>query len=474
MRFLIWLFVWVGLVSAASLQKSVTIEGKYYFTPALANERVAIFGYISKFKPTKKEIEEQRKLLKRLIDEGIEREYGGWNGYEKALKKSAKEATKGAPDWLKHTLPPKVVEEAAPLLMKGALWYAMSHPELSAEPLGNVGECGVVILHEDGRYHTIKLGIDQPVVWIAFSPDGRYAAVLSDASVEKDRLYVFGKIDIISLDNERIVKSYLLANVADQIRFTPDGRYLAFMVQNPKKWSQKALRFIDLRSFNITSKTIPFEAGTISHSIHVGKNYKEPIFLFSYDSRVVCMRDRGYGLTCRLLDSKRKIYEDRGGGLSFDLSPSLPYLFNDKGELIDLKSHQVLYRYKKSPAFKRWPLEQVRFQKGERVVIRNIMGKLYLFERGRVLAQTKGFGLKSKHFFLSPEAIVSFERDGNGLVTYHGYLKREKSMLRLYDPKTLKLLDEIRFAQGSVVDAAATGDRLFVSGFDSIRIYRFR
>ena len=479
MRLFVWLIL-ATLLWGVELQDVKRPTGIYYFTPALGNEEFTAFGYVSKVRPTREEVEEQKRELEAIIEGGIKREYGSWENYRKQMEKVGKEAAKeakSAPEWAKVLMPPAVVQKAVPLLLEGALRYAISHPEAAAEPVGNVGECGI-LLFQGESYKKIPLGINMPVVWMSYAPNGKFLAILSDASVQKRGRYVtMGKIDILELAKARVVKSYLLANVVDQLEFTPDGKRIAFLVQNPKKWSQKVMRFIEVGSWKISKDIVALGKVQSEDSFryHFGKNHANRGFVFSADGKLVCVRKYG-SFGCYDLKSAKQQLFVKGGGDSIDASPDEMKLIDAFGRMWDLQSKKMLWHYDKYK--KGWAFTQVRFLPHTKGVILQkwVLGKLvHVDMQGQEVAQTPPKITNSRRFFLRNGYVFSFARDRSAnLVDFHGSLRREKMLLRVLDAKSLEPIGSVRFRKGSVIDAAVSGNYLYVSNFDSISIFRLR
>ncbi|MRJ03282.1 MAG: hypothetical protein GXO19_01945 [Epsilonproteobacteria bacterium] len=464
-------------LSAFQLEREVTIEGRFYFTPALANSQMAAFGYISKVRPTPEEVERERRLLERLIQEGVEREYGGWEGFRKEVERGIEETARGAPWWQKILFPPKLAAKGGSLLMEGLLKVALTHPNWSSQPIGAVGRTGIILFDEKGNYTDIPLGINSEVVWLAFSPRGDYLAVESDASIEREgKVENVGRIDLIDLREKRVLHSSLFANLDRQIAFSRDGKYLAFIAHNPKRWSQKVLRFIDVERWKVTERVLPFESLRISGWGPEGRNYDRPYFLFTKESHI-CLQTKDHSIECYKRGSLTPFFHVRGGGGYFDLSPREERLFDDNGREWNYSTGELLHRY---PRFsKNHPLWQVRYlQDGRRVAAVDLLYQLKLYGDGKVLAQfTRLSSLNGPQIiFPDPEDryIYGFAADGDRYISYRGGLRRQKKRVRVYRIGDLKPIFDVRFEKGSAVDGTATAERLFVSGFDSIRIYRVK
>ena len=210
-------------------EKTLTVPGAYFLTPALSSPRFAVFGYIAKTRPTPEEIEAESARIRQIIESGIRREYGSWEKYGEAMKRAGKEsAAKAAseePAWARTLMPPSLIEKAVPLFMKGVLQWAMAHPEARTEPFGNVGETGILLLDGKGGYTKIPLGIDQPVVSLDISPDGRYVAALCDMSTEDEsgRLHTAGRIVLVDRKGKRCVSNAFSPMPATKCASAPTG-----------------------------------------------------------------------------------------------------------------------------------------------------------------------------------------------------------------------------------------------------------
>jgi len=65
----------------------------------------------------------------------------------------------------------------------------------------------------------------------------------------------------------------------------------------------------------------------------------------------------------------------------------------------------------------------------------------------------------------------SFSGGAKGGFAYFGPIKHSKSELRIFDTDSLHILQRIGLKRDTVIDAAATRKRLFLSGFEKIYIY---
>ncbi len=316
----------------------IKIPGALYFTPAASTGSVAAFACVSKIKPTPQEIAEEQKRINTIIDGTIKDTYGSWDNYEKALRRESTQAAesyeKQAPLWTKRLMPPTLIKETVPLLMKGALMFAKAHPEMQEEPIGKVGETGVVLIHSGGRFAKIKLGINQPVESLSFSPDGKTLAVLSDLSFEDKSgvLHVLGRISVISIPLHKVIKTWILNNITDEIKFSPNGSYLTFLVESPKNWKKSEIAFIDTHSWRLTPKLISFCSLNMSGDFY-GKNYHVPHCKFSFDGKTIALllNDKSIGLYD--VESLQSTFKIRGGGGAFAFSRNRPFLFDDNGRL---------------------------------------------------------------------------------------------------------------------------------------------
>ncbi|BDY12844.1 WD40 repeat domain-containing protein [Hydrogenimonas cancrithermarum] len=459
--------------------RQIQIPGTYYFTPARSGGEWAAFGYVSKVEPTPEELEAHEKRMRTIIDEGIRREYGSWEKYEKAMREAGRKAAareeSGAPSWVKRLMPPAVVQEAVPLFLKGALTYAKSHPEASKEPIGNLGETGVILVSGRGEWRKVALGIDQPVLSLDFSPDGRELAVLTDLSVEdsKGRYHPVGRIDVLAVPSGKRLYSAIFANAVDEVCFTSDGESLTFLVENPKKWNQKALRFIDRKTWRLEKRTLLFDSRDSSGEAF-GKSYRVPHYRFSPNGERVALllKDGGIGL----FDTKslRPVFEIEGGGGAFVFAHTRPWLFDDNGRLWNYETKTLRWRTKES--YK--PYRCVAFLPGDgRIVASTIFGALRIFdaETGRTVAASRRHESYAGLFFPSRDGrhIFGFmSAPHNRFAAYRGCLKRRAVALKVLDASDLRLRQLVDFADSTVLDATAGDDALFISDFDTIHIYR--
>ncbi|WP_456451490.1 WD40 repeat domain-containing protein [Hydrogenimonas sp.] len=483
-----WAALW-GLLLALSLHaasyrlhESLKIPGALFFTPAASSERLAAFGYLSKAKPTPEEIAAEKRRIQSILENSIAREYGGWEGYEEAMKKAGEEAAKQAdkeePSWAKALMPPSLIEEAVPFFMKGALMWVMAHPEARTEPFGNVGETGVVLLEPSGRYVKVPLGINQPVVSLDISPDGRYVAALGDMSTEdeKGRLHTMGRVSLIDTKTRQVVFSAIFANATDEVRFSPDGRSLALLLRDPKDWSRMAVRFLEVPGGRLQKGAIYFKGFDSTQNIH-GKTRRLLRFRFTGGGRALALFDSGEkGLVCYNLQTKTRIGEAvRGSGPLFGAAHTRPWLLDARGRLFRCGERRPVFDLK-LPRDLLHEFVDVAFTPDDTAALAtDWMGCLYRIDprTGRYAKSSCRLGERAGLFFLFPDGrtLAAFrEVPKEGFVRF-GPLKRKKVELRLFDTASLRPLQALRPSRGTVVDAAAANETLFLGNFDTIDIY---
>ncbi|WP_353661710.1 hypothetical protein [Hydrogenimonas sp. SS33] len=467
------------------LEKRVWLPGAYFFTPALSGPHYAAFGYVGKAKPTPAEIEAERKRIRAIIDGSIRREYGSWENYEKAMRRAGESAAEAesreASAWIRKLMPPSLVKETVPLLLKGALMWVMAHPEGQSEPFGNLGKTGVMLLDETGRATQIPIGIDQPVVSMDFSPDGRWLAVLSDMSSEEEngRVRVAGRISVIDLSKREVVREWVLANAADQIRFSPDSRRLGFLVVKPGDPGEKALRFIDTARWKMTKEVVTF-----SSIRHGGKGFRKerhsPYFLFlPPKGKKVALLLRGNSIGCREVSKNKPLFTIRGGGGAFAVARTHPWLFDDNGRLWACDRKKVRLKVRR-PGGYMFNYTAARFIEGDRTLLAvDHTRRLQRIdtESGRVQTADDAYSRhKGGPFFVSPDEryiFAPYPAKGNRIVHY-GPLRRKKMDLNIFETRSLRLLQTVSLPGSTVIDAAVAGERLFVGDFDTIYIYRHK
>ncbi len=455
------------------LEKKIEIPHTYYFTPLKVHDGKAAFGYIGKIKPTPKEIEAQKRRIRHIIEENIKREYGSMQKWEseneKIGKQSARQIQKRAPAWVRYLLPPSLVQEAIPLLFKGALFFAM-HTETSSELYGNLGDTGVVII--DDSVHKIKIGIDEPVVSLDFSPDGRYLAAMSDLSYEdkKGRYHTVAHITLIDSKNYKILHQWVFANAVDELKFTPDGK-LSFLLHNPSDWGEKAIRFIDIQRRRLLERSLQFRCGNSTEwagSIKI----THACYLFSPKHSLLLTREGG---KIGFYDAKTlQLHFKLPGTFFVHFAHSKPWLVERSGRVIDYAKGEVVRRF--------FDPMHVGFVDGafgpkdERVIFSNHFRHFFIFDiaLGDKIAQTKDMMRDGGKLF-------SLTKDGRWIVTEHisshkviyaKFLKRTKTDLKIIDAHTLKTTQLIQLPpHQTLLDFALMGERVVFSDFDTIYIY---
>ena len=484
----LWI-VWVvsvlsaGLLGAASyrLDHTLKIPDAFFFTPAAGSAQRVAFGYMRKIRPTPEEIEKERRKIRAIIRNGIIREYGSWGNYEKEMQKAgqavAEDAKSSASARLRRLMPPELIEKSVPALLKGALLWVMAHPESQTRPFGNVGETGVVVVERNGRVRKIPIGIDQPVVSITFSPDGTKLALLSDMSSEDEKgdLHIAGRISVIDTHTYRVVQEWVLSGAADEIRFTPDGRYLAFLTQEPADRSRKTLHLIDTRTWRITPGVMPFSSRDTAGS-HFGKAFRRAHFRFCCGGKMVALAVRG-GIECRSVPHGRMHFRIKGGAGYFTTAKKHPWLLDDMGRIWNCtdKTKQM-----EIPGHKK-PLThylQAAFIDGDKAVV----GELELGEMERVslvtgrVEKVKGKGRNRGGLFIlshDEKTLATFRTlPRSGFIRF-GTLRRKRVGLHLFDTKRLRYEGTLEPPpQETFIDAAAMEGAIVVGGVKALYLYR--
>jgi hypothetical protein len=463
---------------AASLTP-LKIPGALFFEPAATGSGHAAFGYLSKAVPTDEEVAAQRKRLQAIVDEGLKREYGGMAGYEKAMERAGEEAAKSAadaPGWARMLMPPSLIKEAVPLLMKGALLYLTAHPAAATTPIGHVGETGVVLLDEAGGRRKIPLGLDAPVADLEFSADGSVLAVLSDMGYEDEtgRFHDVGRIDIIDVKKGKTVLGRIYANAVEELHLSPDGRTLAFLVRNPKNPDERAVRFLDLADGRLLPKILHPVAPPRSGSY---RGVKMRFDTFGYTRRGDALwAAEKEGIALYRADSLEPLFRIRGERRCLATAKAHPWLFDAAGRLWDYEAEKRLWH---TPLPMGLFYLQARFLPGDAAIVAST--ELSLFKRldaatGRIEASSRKARESGAAFLLSEEGAELFCLSPHYpavKVRYRGKgPRRTKLDLAVFDTRTLSPIRRLASPAGDTFLALGRAGRsLFVSGFDTI--YRY-
>lgn len=468
--FLLTLPSWANIFEPYAIKK---IPGAFYFTPSASSMEFALFGYMSKITPTPEEIEAEKKRINAIIDKSIKKEYGSWENLEKEMREAGKETaqkeSKEAPSWVNSLLPPSLMEEAVPLLMKGALLYSKAHPEAMREPVGNVGETGVIVVDPWGDVAKIPLGINTPVVSIDISPDGWTAAVLTDMSFEDEngRLHPLGEISLLDLRSKKRTYSRIFANLAEHVAFVPGLNLLSFeYYTDMKDFGKKEVRFIDLKSKQVTK--IHFRTyGNGSTSIY-GKKVHYPNVIFAPNQPIVALYDNGFFEIYDILTG-RKLLKVLNNGFKLAFAHRHPWVFTGIGELWDYQNKKLIAGRRAAPYL------DAKFSKDDDFILYvEQWGVVKRFDtRSKTVVKTGDFSSKAGLFFFTPDdrLIITFV-EGNGLVSYQkSYLRRRRACLRMIATEDLRAKQNICVKDATVVDAAMPGNTLVVSDFDKLHVY---
>ncbi|HHD77400.1 MAG TPA: WD40 repeat domain-containing protein [Campylobacteraceae bacterium] len=460
------------------LEKVIKFPGTYYFTPMTVCDRFGAFGYISKTKPTPQEVAAEKKRISRIIEGTIRREYGTLANWEMANKKIAGQTAaamkQGMPAWVKSILPPELVQEALPLLLKGALLYAV-HSGDSTEPYGNLGETGIVLVDSSGQADKIRLGLDEAVVSLDFSPDGRRLAVLTDLGYEdrSGRYHAAGRISLVDTAAHRVIRQWVFANAVHEVKFTPDGKALTFLMRNPKKWREKAIRFIDIDSGKMLPKSLLFHCADATGDFY-GMKRRALCYTFAPDFNTLVIRQGG---KLGFYDAKTlgKRFETAGSGTFISFAHHAPLLFEESGRLIDY-AKGILLRKLQDPLHIGF-VDAAFTPDDSRLLVSDHFRKIFVFDplSGRKIAETR---------FPARDGAALFElsNDGRWIITpqpvanryaRYGSIKRRKNDLHIVDSRSLQTVQRISLPKNETLLAFETvGEHLFFSDFDTIYLYK--
>ncbi len=480
-------FFFIIAVFTSSYSQAVVLDlyvsrkakGAIYFTPATSSSTYAVFGYVSKVVPSRDEIRKEgdriRSIVNKCIDDVGKNQGNLLKQFNMAGEEAAKVISKESPAWLKVLLPPTLVKETVPLLLKGAMLYVKAHPEASREPLGNVGETGVIIVNPWGEITKVPLGINAPVLCIDIAKDGERAVVLTDMSFEDkdENLHLLGEISLIDLVDKKRVRSWIFANLGDSVRFVPGTDMIAFdCYADLRNFAKREVRFIDLKSGKIAKYQYQFK--NHGSGIVFGKKIHYSGFVVS-DYEPVIGLYQGAAYEIRNILTGNLLFRVKSGGYFLCFSEKHPWLFTDLGKIVDYKTGKLIAQVRPRLNGSLLPLTEARFISDDSRIVYLEGNFLTLFDirSGKPIVNTARIQDRGGIFIVSPDEkyLAAFISAG-GLVSYKKkYLKRQRMCLNIIDLKSLRGLQQICLPDSTVVDAALAGKSLIVSGFDSLRIY---
>ncbi len=462
-------------------ERTLQLDGKFYFTPVAESSEAVAFGYISKVRPTEEELKAERERLRRIVDEAIKRQYGSYENYYREMEKIGQEAgesySRKAPGIIKDIMPPSFIKEAVPLLMKGMVLVMRNLPWVS-QPVGNLGETGVVIVRKDLSFSVVKLGVNEPVEFMDFSPDGKLLAVLSDLSYEdkKGNVHIVGRVSLIETATGRIISQWIFRNVRDELRFAPDGK-LAVLYYPWGERKERKVFFINTRTLRVEEQALKAKFFSCKGGIDA-VNVKWPVVNFSPDGRYMGVYLSGWFLeiyTYPQLKPYFKIKADCGPWL---FSPDGKYFMDGGGKLWDLPSKSLVGDISKKIKMKpRFPgVLDARFA-GDKLYITDRIGIM------RVLSLPELNQLDQSDFY-SRITVLKFSPDGRyvaslftptkgpRIVSYGKRMRVERAIVKILDASSARLLQLIEDLKPTALSVAFLGDRLVVSDFEGIKVYR--
>ncbi|GEM_PF-3300962 len=463
-----------------TLERYIQLQGKYYFTPMAVSENAVAFAYVSKVKPTEEEFKAAQERLRKIVDEGIKRQYGSYENYYKEMEKIGEEAgeeyKKEAPGIIKDIMPPSFIKEGVPFFTKAMILLAKNLPYFST-PIGNLGETGVVIVHRDLSTTAVKLGLNEPVDSMDFSPDGKLLAVLTDLSYEDKggKTHIVGKVSLIETATGKVLAQWIFKSVRREVKFTPDGKIA--LLYYPWDWKkERKIFFIDTGTLKVEDRALvtKFYNGTGG----VGSvTVKWPVLKFSPSGKYMAVMCSPGILKVFKYPELTLYFETPAGYGPWFFSPDEKYLLVSSGKLWDLTTRNLVGEIGKSIGMKRFPgILDARF-KGDRLYITDGIGFLRLLSLPSLhQIRQSGFYSKISLINLSPDgkyvvSLYSTEKEPR-LVNYGKRLRLEKSVVKVLDEGTFNLIQLIEDLTPSALNTTFLGDKLLVSDFEGIRVYR--
>ncbi len=465
-----------------SLQKYLKFEGKFYFTPMAEGPQALAFGYVSKVKPTEEELKAARERLKRIVDEGIRRQYGSYERYYKEMERVGEEAgekyRREAPAIIRDIMPPSLIKEAVPFFMKAMVLMVRNLPYVST-PIGNFGETGVVILKDDLSLKVISLGINEPVEDLEFSPDGRLLGVLSDMSYEdeKGKLHILGKVSLVEVETGKVLAQWIFREVRRELHFTPDGK-LALLYYPLDGKRQRKIFFINLETLKIEDQALPLNFFNGEGKME-GISFKEPIMKFSPGGKYLTVMLSEGILQVFSYPGLKPLFKIKAGYGPWFFSPEGKYLLTSAGELWDLSSRSPVGNVARSTGMKRFAGIFDALFAGDYLYITDRIGflrKLSLPSLRQVASSV--FYSRISWIKFSPDGryIVSLFRPlrGRSLVSYGKRLRVRKNVVKVLDGKSFELVQVIEDLTPTALNHSFLGEKLIVSDFEGLRVYERR
>jgi hypothetical protein len=267
----------------------------------------------------------------------------------------------------------------------------------------------------------------------------------------------------------------IFANACDEVRFSLDGRRLAFLLRDPDAWERMAVRFIDLRSRRLEKGAILFEGIGLGGSLY-GRKMKRPHFRFLDGGRLVALYSApDKNIRCYDARTLERRAVPKGCAPSFAAAKAHPWIFDARGRLCRCGDGRTLFSLNLPRDILHEILQAEFFHSDRNLLAVDRMGCFYridtasgTFRKGECGPENRG-GL----FFITPDErwAAAFQEVPRGGFVRFGPLKRRRSELRIFDTEGRRMVQRIRLPEDTVIDAAAAGKRLFVSGFEKLYIF---
>jgi len=135
----------------------------------------------------------------------------------------------------------------------------------------------------------------------------------------------------------------IFANACDEVRFSPDGRRLAFLLRDPDAWERMAVRFIDLRSRRLEKGAILFEGIGLGGSLY-GRKMKRPHFRFLDGGRLVALYSApDKNIRCFDARTLERRTVPKGCAPPFAAAKAHPWIFDARGRLCRCGDGRTLF-----------------------------------------------------------------------------------------------------------------------------------